>query len=237
VKASKLAGRDRRSGGSRRLITRRQLLVLALLILIGAGISYLLGGARPLGRPVGNSAVAARALADRVSPQTTQGAGDLTVVVFTDYQCSACRAAEPALSRAVASDGNVRVIYREWPIFGERSERAARIALAAHRQGRYLAVHRALMRVRAFDDGAVRTAAESAGADWSQLESDLARHGPAIAVALASASQDAAGLGLRGTPSYLIGPLLVEGALAEGSFRRAFAEARGAKHGPVFTGP
>jgi protein-disulfide isomerase len=219
------------------LVSPRRLLGLAVVILIGAGVSYLLGGARPLGRSVGDSAIAARVLADRASPQTRQGAGDVTVVVFTDYQCSACRAAGPALSRAAESDGNVRVIYREWPIFGERSERAARIALAAHRQGLYVPVHRALMRVRAFDDGALRAAVESAGGDWRQLESDLARHGPAITSALASAGQDAAGLGLRGTPSYLIGPLLVEGALSEGSFRRAFAEARGAKHEPVFTGP
>lgn len=161
-----------------------------------------------------------------------RGKADLTVVVFTDYRCPACRAAEPALSRAITHDGDVRVIYRDWPIFGERSERAARIALAADRQDIYLPVHRALMRSRAFDDGALRKIVEEAGGSWWQVQSDLARHGSAIAAQLARNSQDAFGLGLRGTPGYLIGPLLVEGALTESEFLRAFDEAR-AEPGPA----
>nr|WP_241233695.1 DsbA family protein [Altericroceibacterium xinjiangense] len=146
--------------------------------------------------------------------------------MFTDYQCSACRKADPALRRAVARDGNVRVVYKDWPILGERSERAATVALAAHRQGIYPSVHRQLMKSPSLDDTALRNAVEGAGGDWEQVEADLLTHGPAIANQLAANRLDAFALVLQGTPSYLIGPLLVEGALTEREFLRAFEQAR-----------
>jgi protein-disulfide isomerase len=41
----------------------------------------------------------------------------------------------PALEEAVQRDGKVRVIYKDWPIFGPPSERAASVALACAEQG------------------------------------------------------------------------------------------------------
>jgi protein-disulfide isomerase len=146
--------------------------------------------------------------------------------MFTDYQCPSCRKADPALRAAITRDGNVRVIYRDWPVFGERSERAAKVALAAHRQGVYAALHRRLMTSPSLDDRALRIAVEDVGGKWEQLEADLLTDELGIADQLARTSSDASALGLAGTPGYLIGPLLVEGALTEREFLRAFAQAR-----------
>jgi protein-disulfide isomerase len=193
-------------------MTHKQFLPLIALILLGVIVSYLLQEGRPLGRnAAGTASAAARILQDRGSPEAVWGNGELTVVMFTDYQCPACRKADPALRRAVARDGNVRIIYRDWPIFGERSERAATVALAGHRQNIYPAVHQQLMRSMSSDDNALRDAVEGAGGDWGLLEADLLTHGGAIANQLAVNRLDAFALGLRGTPSYLIGPLIVEG--------------------------
>lgn len=120
----------------------------------------------------------------------------------------------------------MQVIYKEWPIFGERSERAAEVALAADRQGLYLPVHRAFMQLSDFSDASLRKAVIEAGGDWGRLRKDLADHGAAIEDDLATNTRQAFGLGLGGTPGYLIGPLLIEGALSEREFLRAFAEAR-----------
>ena len=207
-------------------MTRRQLLPLIALILLGAVASYFLQNSRPLGLNASGTASAARILQDQGSPETVQGNGNLTVVIFTDYQCSACRKADPALRRAVTRDGNVRLVYKDWPIFGERSERAATVALAAHRQGIYPSVHHQLMKSRSLDDSALRNAVEGAGGDWAQLEADLLTHGPAIENQLAINSVDAFTLGLQGTPGYLIGPVIVEGALTEREFLRVFKQAR-----------
>ena len=149
------------------------------------------------------------------------------MALFSDYQCPACRFAEPALLEAVQKDGNIRLIYRDWPVFGARSEHAARVSLAAHVQGRYAAVHHALMTEPGqLDDDIVRAAATRSGADWRRIERDLAVHAGAIDRAISQTGWDAFALSLPGTPGYLIGPLLVVGAQTLSGFTRAFGEAR-----------
>lgn len=207
-------------------MARRTMLQLLALAVLGVLAAYALRTTRTLGEPVGTSPTVARILEDDRSPQEIHGEGNLTVVVFTDYQCPACRMADPALRAAIARDGHVRIVYRDWPVFGERSERAAKVALAAHRQGIYAELHHRLMRSASLDDRALRIAVEEVGGDWEQLQTDLLTDGRAIADQLALTSGDAFALGLSGTPGYLIGPLLVEGALTESEFVRAFDQAR-----------
>jgi len=207
-------------------MTKRTLLPFIALVLLGALASYALKNSRTLGRDVGTSPTTLQVLEDRRSPQVVWGDGNLTVVMFTDYQCPSCRTADPALQTAIARDGNVRVIYKDRPVFGERSERAATVALAASRQGIYPALHHRLMRSPSLDDPALRDVVEQAGGNWRQLEADLLTHGLEISDQLAVSRRDAFALGLRGTPGYLIGPLLVEGALTEREFLRAFDQAR-----------
>lgn len=148
------------------------------------------------------------------------------MIVFNDYQCPACRASEPALLAAARSDGRVRIVYKEWPVFGPRSERAARVALAASYQGLYPAVHRALMRASAFDEPALRAAVQQAGGDWTRLAADLRRRGGEIDAELARNRAQAFSLGLDGTPDYLVGPILVRGGLDERGFTRTLSAAR-----------
>ena len=205
---------------------RRHLITLLALVLAGAGASYLLKKSVPLGRYVGDSPSAMQVLQETTWPQVESGAADLPVVVFTDYRCPACRKADPALRAAVVADGNVRLIYRDWPVFGPRSERAAEIALAAHYQGIYPQVHHAFMNAPNLDERNMREIVEKAGGDWGALRADLQRHNSQIVSRLAENSRQAMSLGVPGTPSYLIGPLLVEGALSEEEFRRAFEQAR-----------
>lgn len=207
-------------------MARRQLLSLFLLVVLGALVSHFLHSSRPLGRRIADSAmIAAIAEGDR-SPETVDGKGDLTVVVFTDYQCSACRKASPELNRAIVSDGNIRVVYKDWPILGENSERAAMVALAADRQEIYPEVHHQLMKSPVSDDASLRAVVERAGGDWQQVEADLSAQAPAIAEQLKANRMDAFTLGLKGTPGYLIGSFVIEGALSEREFVRAFHQAR-----------
>src|SRR3546814_3090890 len=56
---------------------------------------------------------------------------DLTLVVFTDYQCPFCRQMHPRLTALAKEDGNVRTVFKDWAIFAEASDAAARRALAA----------------------------------------------------------------------------------------------------------
>ena len=208
-------------------ITRRQLIQLLVVVLIGAGVGQILQRTAPIGRDVSYSMAAQAMLRDSSSPSQEVDDPTLTLVVFTDYQCPACKIAHPAMEAAVQKDGHIRIIFKDWPIFGAISERAARIAVAANRQGIYSAVHTRLMNERRpLDDQVMREAVTSSGGNWPQIESDLQTYATDIQSQLDRNRQDAFKLGLAGTPGYLVGPILVSGALDEAEFEQAFAHAR-----------
>lgn len=127
---------------------------------------------------------------------------------------------------AAARDaGDVRIVYRDLPVFGPVSERAARVALATASQGLYPQVHDALMREsRPLDPPVLREIVTRLGGDWPRVERDAA--GARVAAQLARNGQDALGLGVTGTPTYLIGPYRIVGALSEREFGKAFEQAR-----------
>jgi protein-disulfide isomerase len=137
--------------------------------------------------------------------------GDVTVVEFFDYNCGFCHRALPDLVKLIDSDGKVKVVFKELPIFGEESEGAAKVALAAGKQGKYFEMHQKLFseQGKADKDKGLRIAAEL-GLDVPQLEKDM--QDPSIQQALDEAKELAQKLGLQGTPLYLIGDRVVPGA-------------------------
>ncbi len=167
-------------------------------------------------------------LADPQTPTGGNPAGDVTIVEFFDYNCPFCRKAQPDLEKLVATDHGVRLVYKDWPIFGAGSIAAARIALAAQWQGKYEAVHDALLEAPMRKEGAdqVRALAVKAGADGALLDQALEAHGPEISAILARTEKQAEKLGAPGTPVFLIGPLLIERALDLEGFKKAVADAR-----------
>lgn len=207
-------------------VTRRELITLTAVIAVGLAAMFALKWTAPIGRDVSNVPFATEVRRDVFGPSSGPARADVTLIVFTDYQCSACRIAHPRMQRAVDGDGRVRVVYRDWPIFGPPSERAARVALASDYQGIYAALHDRLMRASRFDEAALQREVEAAGGDWDRLLGDLERHGARIEARIAENKRQAFGLGLGGTPGYLVGPILLRGAHEEGEFARAFERAR-----------
>ncbi|WP_343050773.1 DsbA family protein [Sphingomonas jinjuensis] len=198
---------------------------LAVAVVGSWGVAQLLRRTEPIGRDVGAAADAI--LADRGSPEEGPEDADLRVAVFSDYRCPACRRAFPALLDAVGADGKVRLIHKDWPIFGPASERAARVALSFDEQGLYAAVHRRLMAdARAFDTAALRDVVESVGGDWPRAMAWLEHHDAAVTARLAANGRQAYLIGLSGTPGYLADHLAVLGALDAGEFRQLFDRAR-----------
>jgi protein-disulfide isomerase len=130
------------------------------------------------------------------------------------------------MQRAAARDGKVRNVYKDWPIFGKASERAARTALASAFQNIYPLVHDRLMTGPAATREELRLAVERSGGNWGRLESDLTHHQKQLEAQLAHNRLQAFQLGLPGTPGYLIGPILIRGARTERDFLRVFNKAR-----------
>jgi protein-disulfide isomerase len=153
-------------------------------------------------------------------------AGDVTVLVFSDYACSICRISDPELEQAAKADGAVRIVYRPWPVFGPPSERAARIALASAPQGVFPEVNARLLEGRGLSEADLRRAVEDAGGDFVRAEQELAVSLEAIDAQLSANHKAAFRLSLKGTPAYLVGPYLLRGKANSRMFTRAFELAR-----------
>ncbi|WP_395335347.1 DsbA family protein [Novosphingobium sp. BL-8H] len=161
---------------------------------------------------------------------------DVTIVVFTDYQCPYCRKFHADLKRLLATDQKLRVVYRDWPIFGTASREAARTAMAARYQGKHAAFNDALMAGPVkLDSEAIRQAGTRAGVDWPRLQADLARHGGEIDAALQRTGRLADTLGLSGTPSLVIGDYLIPGAIDAATLRSVVQKSRTEKNGKPVT--
>jgi protein-disulfide isomerase len=153
-------------------------------------------------------------------------AGDVTVVEFFDYRCPYCKRVTDSLVSLIDSDAKVRVVLKEFPILGPDSLVAARVALAAHKQGKYRAVHEALMAHKgSFEKDALIEVAAKVGADPARLATDM--DDPAITAQLKANDALAAKLGITGTPGFIFGRQLVPGAISLDDMKKLVAAARG----------
>lgn len=154
-------------------------------------------------------------LNDPASPVLGNAKGKVTIIEFTDYRCPYCRVMQSRLDVLLRENREIRLVMKEWPIFGETSVYAAKVALAANWQGKYGAVHAALFALpRTMDKDAVREAAGKAGVDLARLDKDLAARGPEIAAMLARNDTAARLFQLQGTPGFVIGHDVYFGALS-----------------------
>lgn len=175
---------------------------------------------------------------DKVAPMVKPEKYDLTIVEYTDYQCPFCKKVHPELQKLLASDKKIRLIYRDWPIFGEQSVAAARIAIASKYQGKHAQVHDALMKTpRPLTEQSIRTAVTKAGADWNRLQADMKKNSAEIDALLERNNEQAEALGLQGTPAFIIGNYLSEGGLDYEGLKAAVEEARAKPNPPLKPAP
>jgi protein-disulfide isomerase len=164
---------------------------------------------------------------DPDAPMIAPKGYDVTIVEYMDYQCPSCRTSHGPLKQLVAKDKKVRVIFRDWPIFGPASEYAARIALASKYQAKYHAVQEALYNApRPLSEEKIDAAVKKAGVDWDRLQAERKAHAQDVEELLALNDHQANDLGLQGTPGFLIGNSQSFGGLTLAQFEESVAEAR-----------
>jgi len=166
-------------------------------------------------------------LFDPYTPTGGNPEGDVTIVAFFDYNCGYCRRSAPALARLLREDGNIRLVYKDWPILAESSVVAAQLALAAHYQGKYALAHKTLMELKGkLTTERMADALGKAGIDRKRLSADLGSHAAEIGDLLKRNNEQAQALELPGTPVYLVGPFKVAAALDYQGFRDVVGDAR-----------
>jgi protein-disulfide isomerase len=157
--------------------------------------------------------------------------GDITFVEFVDYKCGYCRKAYPELQTLIEQDGNIRIIYKEFPILGEESLLASRFAVSAQLvagEDAYGALHDAMMTMR----GSMTEASLTGLAD------DLGFDGGAIAAGMTDPQVDtiigenhalAGRLQITGTPTFVMEDQLLRGYVPLDGMQQIVAELREGK--------
>ena len=159
------------------------------------------------------------------SPVGGNPKGDVTVVEFFDYHCSYCRKSFPALMEIEKTDPKGRIVFKEFPILGPGSVFAARVALAAKAQGKYLEIHKAMMSGKAkTDEAGLMSLAKSLGMDLIKLRQDM--NSPDIRKELINNQELGQVLGITGTPAFIIGDELITGGMNTQGLRELIQRAR-----------
>ncbi|MES2355653.1 MAG: DsbA family protein [Pseudomonadota bacterium] len=165
---------------------------------------------------------------DPDSPSVGDKNSDVVIVEFFDYQCGFCKKVVPTLNQILQEDKKVRIIYKEFPILSKESFLAARMALAANKQGKYEPFHQALMTMNGeLTEETIMATATSIGLDAAALKT--AAYLPEIEAQIKRNGELAVALGVRGTPAFIVGDTLERGAVGGDALKALIAKARSRK--------
>ncbi|MFN3388823.1 MAG: DsbA family protein [Allosphingosinicella sp.] len=150
--------------------------------------------------------------------------GDVILVEFFDYACGYCRKSNADIDRLLREDPNLKVVWREWPVLGEPSELAAQASLAAAQAGRYRAFYDTLFGLGRPDPATIERARQAAGVPAEAVArmtgSEAARQELGKNYELARA------IGATGTPTFVVGDQVLQGAVGYEALKDAIAAAR-----------
>jgi len=148
---------------------------------------------------------------DPTAPVLGNPDGDITLTEFFDYNCPFCRKMVEPVHRLILEDKGLRVVFREWPVFGKDSVFAARASLASLQQGRYWQLHTALFRTEGrVTEEATMQAVRDTGLDPARLERDMGAE--PVERHISMSHMLAEHMGIIGTPTFIAGD---EGAFGE----------------------
>ena len=145
---------------------------------------------------------------------------EVTLVEFFDYACPYCKASNPAVDRLLQEDKGLRVVYRELPILGPDSVTAARLSLQASKLGRFAQFHDTLWATGRPSAETNAAAAQSAGIDA------MPKQDPEVEAELNRNMKLAGQLGATGTPLFVVGDKVMNGAVGYDMLKEAIAKAR-----------
>ncbi|WP_373505152.1 DsbA family protein [Aestuariivirga sp.] len=151
--------------------------------------------------------------------------GDVTMVEFFDYNCGWCKKGLPEVMSLLEKDKNLRLVLKEFPIFGGDSDYAAMAAVASKKQGKYWEFHQAMLSHEGkITREAVDEIARAQGLDIEKLKADM--NSKEVAQVLADNHKLAEDLAISGTPAFVIDNNLIPGYLPMDGLMAAIGEVR-----------
>lgn len=141
--------------------------------------------------------------------------GDITLVEFLDYRCGYCKRAHDEVAKLLKSDGNIRLIVKEFPILGDQSVLASRFAVATKQvagDDSYKALHDALMEFNGdISLAALRRLASTFGLDADAIEAHM--DSDDVTREIAETRALAQELRISGTPTFVLEDEMLRGYL------------------------
>ena len=166
-------------------------------------------------------------LFDKEAPVLGNPKGKVTVVEFFDYQCPYCKSSHPMVNKVVKQDGDVRLIMKDWPVFGSASIFAAQAVLGAAQIGKYEIAFEALMKTKGkLSEEMVEKTLTGAGISMKEIAVAVNKNNKKISGLLDRNYNQALGFNFAGTPAFVIGKTIYPGVLDEKGLKDAIAKAR-----------
>ena len=152
------------------------------------------------------------------------GNGDVTVVEFFDYNCGYCRQTLPELIKLIDNDKKIKVQFMEFPILSPGSTEAAKIAIAAAKQGKYLEFHKAMFAAGRANKETALKVAEQIGLDVEKVKADSAS--PETEALITKISEIGKRIFIDGTPTFIVGDKTNPGAADYDQLKQLVDETR-----------
>jgi protein-disulfide isomerase len=138
------------------------------------------------------------------SPVSGAASAPITIVEFSDFQCPYCIAATPEIQALLkAYPQQVKLIFKEYPLeTHSQAFGAAAAALAAHKQGKFWAMHDAMFDHRDLAKPNLIAIAKTVGLDVPRFEKDM--ESKEVRDAIAKDVDDGERANVEGTPTIFI---------------------------------
>jgi predicted DsbA family dithiol-disulfide isomerase len=145
--------------------------------------------------------------------------GDVVMVQFFDYACPYCHQVNGDVERLLREDPRLKVVWREYPVIGPASETAAIASMAAAEQGRWRQFHARMFALGRPTDAVLQQVLRETGVTTSPptdaMRTEVTRN-----------TEMARAIGATGTPTFVIGDRVLQGAVGYDALKAAIAEAR-----------
>lgn len=152
--------------------------------------------------------------------------GDITIVVFYDYNCSFCKQANEIASEILAHDPGAKIVLRPLPILGGTSMYATKIALAVHKisEEKFPLIHNEMIKMNPITEEGVKALLVSNNIDYKIVENELSSF--SIKQLIAKNFDLAKSLGIKGAPSYVVNGIFIPGLIDKERFTAIISELR-----------
>lgn len=133
------------------------------------------------------------------------------IVEFFDYNCGYCKKAFSEIAQIKEKNPDVKIIFKEFPIFGPPSEAVSRVALAVHKiaPDKYYAFHSKLMEFKGDKTPEVLNGFAKELGIAIDIKTEIEK--PEYAEKIKRDQELATSLGIRGTPGFIINGELIPG--------------------------